>query len=498
MALATSRQEGAGEARSVDPLRDNVTHRSPIAGCAQRAHGSPMQSEPGSATPTATALGSCLPVHLANHLQSPRATDARVPAIGVLRSRGSSIGLRWAVIALLGASLIASAKWLGLVVSWPIALPAVCVLVAANLALLRPGVRAVLHATPRTLAATVLLDMIAIATVLAASGGPANPFSALLFVYVALAASLLPTRITYLLGATAAFTFGGLFFVPRAPACACGAADAGAFSTHLVGMWVAFALSAALVVYFLTRVRTAIEERDRALERLARRAADADRFAAIGTLAAGAAHELATPLGTIHILASELAESGDADARPVGSAIAAQVMHCREVLRRMQPGATRATSVGIVDLGAVVRGAVGSWRAAHPDADVIVERADAVAVSLGRADVEAAISVLLDNALHATRAARRDAPIVVNAVASKDGPRMSVTDAGQGVPPEMRDRIGEPFFTTKAPGEGMGLGLYVIRSLVEDAGGKLEIESQSPHGTSVSIQLARPALGAGA
>jgi two-component system sensor histidine kinase RegB len=68
---------------------------------------------------------------------------------------------------------------------------------------------------------------------------------------------------------------------------------------------------------------------------------------------------------------------------------------------------------------------------------------------------------------------------------------VAVEDAGAGVPDAVRGRAGEPFLTTKEPGKGMGLGLYFVRSLVEQVGGRLEMATRSPHGTRVALRLGR-------
>jgi two-component system sensor histidine kinase RegB len=64
-----------------------------------------------------------------------------------------------------------------------------------------------------------------------------------------------------------------------------------------------------------------------------------------------------------------------------------------------------------------------------------------------------------------------------------------VVDRGPGMPPEVLDRVGEPFFTTKAPGHGMGLGLFLARAVVERLGGALEIDSQPAVGTRVRVTI---------
>jgi two-component system sensor histidine kinase RegB len=66
---------------------------------------------------------------------------------------------------------------------------------------------------------------------------------------------------------------------------------------------------------------------------------------------------------------------------------------------------------------------------------------------------------------------------------------MAVTDHGAGMSPEVLARAGEPFYTTKAQGQGTGLGLFVARSTMEQLGGALTITSRAGHGTTVSMTL---------
>ena len=64
-----------------------------------------------------------------------------------------------------------------------------------------------------------------------------------------------------------------------------------------------------------------------------------------------------------------------------------------------------------------------------------------------------------------------------------------VRDAGVGFQDDAPRRLGEPFYTTKPPGEGMGLGLFLIRTLIQDAGGQLEASRAEPHGAEVALRL---------
>lgn len=392
-------------------------------------------------------------------------------------------GLRWVILAILAAALPATQHWLGLPVSYAVAVPALFVLAGANVVpMLRPDLAS---ANARSVITNVVIDVLAISVVLGASGGAANPFSAILLVYVALAASMLPVGATFFIAALAACTFGALFFVPGSASCHVPGAD---FASHLYGMWVAFALGAGLVAFFLTRVRRALQARERELAELSQRAQESMKFAALGTLAAGTAHELGTPLGTIAVLAGELEGATQTEVERHARAIREQVARCRAVLERMRPGAQQIEG-GDADLSTSVPRAVSAWKSANPDAAIEIRRAERGIVPLAHADVEAALFVLLDNARAAQSQAGRVAPIVVETGSRHGRPFVSVEDQGVGIAEADLPRVGEPFYTTKGVGEGMGLGLYVVRTLLAQAGGKLEIERKAPRGTRIEMRF---------
>lgn len=400
------------------------------------------------------------------------------------------VGLRWAVFTVLAVTLPLDELVFGFHVRWAIALPIVATVLIVNAALHR-RLEGDSPVSPRALALGAAFDLVAIGALLAASGGAANPFSVVMVVHVALAASLLPARTTFALAALAACLFGALFAIPSGACCSAHLVS-GDFSTHLYGMWLGFVVAAGLVSYFLTRVRDALTARDREIAELRREAEANARFAALGTLAAGTAHELATPLGTIAVVAGEIASGGEAPDRGAKT-ISREVARCRDILTRMAAGATGESRGAETPLGEAVERAVASFRRAHPEARVDIDaRAPRGApIPLGAEDVEAALCALLDNALHATQEARSREAITVATAATAAAVMVVVEDGGAGVPAELSGRLGEPFLTTKEPGEGMGLGLYWIRTLVTRIGGRLDIEPREPRGTRVVLRFSR-------
>jgi len=422
---------------------------------------------------------------------APRPPEIRGPAHAIVQRW--LVGLRWVAFALLLTTLPVGEHLFGFHVRYGIALPVIALAAVVNLlagrVLRRSGEN---EAGPRAIAAFVAFDLLAIGIVLAASGGAANPFSALFLVHIALAAAVLPASTTFALSALAVAVFAGLFAVPAGSCCAAHARD-GSFSAHLYGMWMAFVLCAGLVAFFVTRIRRALEAREGEVLRLRRDAEHASRFASLGTLAAGTAHELGTPLGTIAVLAGEIA-GGDlpaAETQAHATSIAQAVARCRDVLAKMQAAAhaSRATA-SPVDLAQAATHVVGNWRAAHPEVRVELETDPAGPwASISADDFGSALGVLLDNAAFATTKANASTPLRVSVSQNADRVLVAVEDSGTGVPAPLVERLGEPFLTTKEPGEGMGLGLYLARGLLEPIGGRLTIENRRPNGARAVLDL---------
>ncbi|HZM49888.1 MAG TPA: sensor histidine kinase, partial [Vicinamibacteria bacterium] len=156
---------------------------------------------------------------------------------------------------------------------------------------------------PRLLCGAVLtLDTLLLSGLLHTVGGAYNPFSILYLVHITLAAVVLGRRWTWFLAALSVACYG-LLFAANPPAAAHAATD---MRIHLQGMWVAFVVATALTAYFVVQLSSAIERRDAEIAEMRASVARHERLASVTTMAAGAAHELGTPLATIAVVSQEL------------------------------------------------------------------------------------------------------------------------------------------------------------------------------------------------
>ena len=234
-----------------------------------------------------------------------------------------------------------------------------------------------------------------------------------------------------------------------------------------------------------------LDERERSLLRegeervaLERRLREAEKFAVIGRVSGGLAHELGSPLAVIAMRADAVAaEPGaTAAARRNAEGIAAEVERITRLVEGLlYVGRRRGIEPAPLDLRAVAREVVESLAATGLAAGVEVEvRAPATPVVV-RGQATLLRHVLLNlarNALQALAAAPGGGRRIAVRGEEGDGEaRVVVEDNGPGIAPEHLAHVFEPFFTTKGVGEGAGLGLAVSRGIVEEHGGELRVES---------------------
>ena len=343
------------------------------------------------------------------------------------------------------------------------------------------------------LAGVMGFDIIAFTGLLYFTGGPSNPFSFLYLVQIALAAITLRAGWTWALTGLALLGSAVLFLWHRPfPT---DVSHAAYMNMHLRGMWVAFGVAAAFIVYFLLRVRRALEARETELAASRRDTARQERLASLATLAAGAAHELSTPLATIAVVMKELehrveglADGPDHEAVTDIRLVREQVDRCRAILERMssEAGASLGEALVPAPLASVVTSALAGLPTRVPVRTEIALEERACRVRVPARAFSQALRGLVKNAQEATPDGGN---VVLRARISPTSLEFEITDRGAGISPRILDRIGEPFFTTKPIGQGMGLGVFLARAVVERLGGQAHLVSSPGVGTTAVLRL---------
>jgi two-component system sensor histidine kinase RegB len=371
---------------------------------------------------------------------------------------------------------------------WWVVLP-LAAMAASNLLVYRyPEVFGARH----TLGSLLALDTICLTALLALTGGPSNPFTLLYLLQIVLSAVVLSKEWTWALGVLSTLCFGFLFryHVPQ-PMLDMHHVHNG-FSMHLVGMWIAFGSVALLITVFIGKVSDALRHREQEVLALREQLTRNEHLAAIATLAAGAAHELGTPLATIAILSRELERAelqGDnPDKAEEARLIRSEVERCRKILDRMsvRGGAAPGEALAVIQLDALLQRVKDGLGATLRSALRIRVDGSMAAVRLPVEATRQALAALVNNALDA---GAPGSPVELSAEAVGNVLRFIVEDHGAGMSKEALQHIAEPFYTTKERTGGMGLGTFLVRMYATSVQGRLIFDSEPGVGTKAVLEV---------
>ncbi|MCA9717420.1 MAG: HAMP domain-containing histidine kinase [Myxococcales bacterium] len=363
------------------------------------------------------------------------------------------------------------------------------VLVALNLAtqrwILKPG-----KATPNIAGAHLMIDATALTALLALSGGVSNPFTTMFFVPITLATQISP-RWMWTLALYCLAGFAALFLV--SPGVGAVAGHGEHLSAHIRGMWVAFAISGTFMTYFVHRIAMSLARQRGELARLREEALQDRNLAALGTLAAGAAHELGSPLGTISALVGDLDYMGEDEREESITTIKQQVRRCKHIIHQMASPELRLPQLGRE---------VDAWSLRDLE-DELVEAAVGVRVRVvftpavrppdevrqPREVIGQILRELVSNAAAACRNHPGAREVVARFDVLDGEVFVEVVDDGVGMDEQALARAFNPFYSTKEEGRGMGLGLYLARAHLRQLGGSIELESSPDRGTKARVRF---------
>ena len=351
--------------------------------------------------------------------------------------------------------------------------------------------------TPLELLGHLLIDVSLLVGLLWLTGGISNPLISYLLVLLAVSATLLPRLmvIGFAMASTALYTFFLLLDLSSDQQMAMsGDMQEMTFQLHLVGMWVIFVVSAALITVFITRMAEGIRRRELTLAKAREEALRSEQLIAIGTLAAGTAHALGTPLSTMSVLLSDLDELatenlGVPEVKEDISVLRQQVTRCRNSLTQLTRyyHKDEGRSEQTIPISAFIEDVRDYLTNIHPRSNIQITLYN---IDNEHLNSDLSIKHALINIIENGIKAAKDKVTLELRVSGADL-TITIADDGPGIPAEVMENLGEPFISVR--NQGMGLGIYLANASISRLGGSIEMRNRVEGGavTRITLPLAK-------
>ena len=341
---------------------------------------------------------------------------------------------------------------------------------------------------------SLLVDVATLTAQLYLSGGATNPFVFLYLLQVILGAVLLRAWAVWTIVIITGACFAGLTMLYRPLALP--PDDYGLLSgPYIQGMLLCFALIAALLVIFITRINRNLRARDARLAYLRERAAEEEHIVRMGLLASGAAHELGTPLSTLSVILGDWRRMpgvvADSERLQEIDEMQAQVTRCKSIVGGilLSAGEARGESPVETTVRTFLDDLVAEWRSTRTVTQMTYENRFGADLSIiSDSALKQMICNVLDNALEAS-------PKWVGFDVTHEGEllKMVITDAGPGFAPQMLTQFGKPYQSTKGR-PGAGLGLFLVANVARTLGGSVVARNRVEGGAMVTLTLPLAAI----
>jgi two-component system sensor histidine kinase RegB len=402
--------------------------------------------------------------------------------------------LRWVAIAGQISALVVAAQVLNLTIEYALCMLVVSISVVGNLVamFIFPESKRLTEAENLLM---VLFDLLQLTALLGLTGGLHNPFSILILGPVTVSASALSLRSTVFLGITAilAATLLAEFHLPlrteqgfiyRVP------------EIFLFGNWIAIVIAVVFLGIYSRRVTVEMHAMSDALQATYMALSREQKLTDIGGIVAAAAHELGTPLATIKLTSAELADELDdrPDLQEDAMLIMEQADRCRDIMRSMGRAGKEDLHMRQAPLTEVIR------EAAEPHLDrgkdIHQDECDDAQTQpsiLRRPEIIHGLRNLIQNGVDF--AAQN---VWIESEWSEDTITIRIMDNGRGYPSHLIGRIGDPFMRKRRSGsdkaqrpgyEGMGLGLFIAKTLLERSGAELSFANGNDSGKPDSVNI---------
>jgi two-component system sensor histidine kinase RegB len=335
-------------------------------------------------------------------------------------------------------------------------------------------------------------DLLIHSVLLYYSGGSTNPFVSYYLVPLTIAAATLPWVYSMLLSGLALSGYTALLIWYHPLHLIGNHQEATLISLHLFGMWLNFALSAAFITFFVVKMAGTLRRQDELRAQRHEESMRDQQLLAVATQAAGAAHELGTPLATISVLLKELRREhrNEPSLQDDLALLQEQVKLCKDTLQQLVRAAEADRRQSVVEQSAIewLETSLNRWHLMRPEASYRYRSIGHGGPPrlLAPADLTQALLNLLNNAADAC-----PDKLDIQLDWDEQWLVLAIRDRGAGVPLAIAEQLGRPFFTTKGKGRGFGLGLFLTQASVARAGGTVKLYNLEEGGTLTEMKLPR-------
>jgi two-component system sensor histidine kinase RegB len=344
-------------------------------------------------------------------------------------------------------------------------------------------------------AATALLafDILQLAALLYLTGGLQNPFSILFLAPVMISATALAPHLTLMLGLLAVASATFLSFV-HWPLPWAGEVRPVLPPHYQAGNFIALVLGLGFTGIYAWRVAKEARDLSEALAATELVLAREQHLSQLDGLAAAAAHELGTPLATIALVAKELARLGPAEGEMAEdiALLREQVERCRGILGKLASlQDDDGSPLDQLSLGLLVEEAAGPHRPFGTPFAIVMEGEKPEPVCRRNPGMLYGLGNIVDNA-----ADFAGSTVAITARWTHAQVTLTIADDGPGFPPDVLMRAGEPYLSRASrenrAGGGLGLGLFIAKTLLERSGATLEFSNLPPPASGASIRIVWP------
>lgn len=350
--------------------------------------------------------------------------------------------------------------------------------------------------TDKLLFVQLLFEMLSFAVILYFSGGATNPFTFYFLIPIAIAATVIPGKRAWLLMGVSVVIYSVLlkYYQPLSYEVHAhqqhDMSMGGMFSQHVLGMWFGFLVSSFLVTWFITRLAHELKSRDEAIALAHENELRYQQMVTLGTLAAGTAHELGSPLASLAIVNGEITSGFSKEEQPElfehQRIMREQIKRCKSILSVLSDtaGESRADEGFLIKVEDYVLQTVAEWHQINSDFECgVVVNGEIKGSILSDKTLSQALINLLNNALDASDENIR----LTVSMLDKSTLSLAIDDRGVGMSDEQIALAGDVSFSTKP--DGLGIGLFLALTTIRRYGGGVNFKRLEQCGTRTEIML---------